>query len=693
MKGAPDMRGKACLDSAAAARYALHMSTPSRPPLRRWFFPSLGLLLLLLPLGPAVARADSALTCDALPPLMSTFLQHHVQYHSLDDTLKGRVVESYVQRLDPSRTLLLQKDADRLTSQLRSDLDQILQGDCHSLGEVHQDLVKRAREMEIYVRSAVGKPDYTIDPNVELMIDPAKRGFPKTLEERDALYHALIDFQISNYVSTGLSQEEAKEQLIHRYSLLSKQLAEQKADDLNATFLDAFATALDPHSNYFSPDDAEDFQISMGLQLEGIGLALSSRDGYSVVEEVIPGGAADRHKGVKPKDKIIAVGQEGQDPVNIIDMKLRDVVRLIRGKKGTPVQLTILRQSGEGTERFNVTIVRDKIDLEQQAAKLRIETREVDGRKLKLAILELPSFYGDRDSSKRQSERDVEKLLKQVSTEKADGLLLDLSRNGGGLLESAVSISGYFIKDGGIVAVQQGKKEPKVLEDPDDGILYSGPVVVLTSRITASASEILAGALKDYHRAVIVGDDQTFGKGTVQSVVPLRTGLGALKITTALFFRPAGDSTQQEGVPSDVSMPSITNSPEFGEGSQPYALPGQSISPFLDGKVLKDAPWLPVTPDVVSTLAEKSHARVAAAKDFIEVEKQLAEAKKNQGMVHLADILKAKDGGNKDPDLAARDAQHEPSPQLKEAVKILADYVVLDQERAVAQAHSSAQQN
>ena len=197
----------------------------------------------------------------------------------------------------------------------------------------------------------------------------------------------------------------------------------------------------------------------MGLQLEGIGLALSSRDGYSVVEEVIPGGAADRHKGVKPKDKIIAVGQEGQDPVNIIDMKLRDVVRLIRGKKGTPVQLTILRQSGEGTERFNVTIVRDKIDLEQQAAKLRFETKEVDGRKLKLAILELPSFYGDRDSSKRQSERDVEKLLKQVTAEKADGLLLDLSRNGGGLLESAVSISGFFIKDGGIVAVQQGKKE------------------------------------------------------------------------------------------------------------------------------------------------------------------------------------------------------------------------------------------
>jgi len=173
-------------------------------------------------------------------------------------------------------------------------------------------------------------------------------------------------------------------------------------------------------------------------------------------------------------------------------------------------------------------------------------------------------------------------------------------------------------------------------------------------------------------------------------VVPLRTGLGALKITTALFFRPAGESTQQEGVPSDVSIPSITNSPEFGEGAQPYALPGQSISPFLDRKVLKDAPWLPVTPDVVSTLLEKSHARVSSAKDFVEVEKQLAEAKKNQGMVHLADILKQKD---KDPDVTLKDASHEPTPQLKEALNILADYVVLDHDRAVAQAHSSSQQN
>ena len=201
---------KACLDSEAAARYALHMPTPPAPPTRRRFLAAPVVFFLFLPLGAAPARADSALTCDALPPLMSTYLQHHVQYHSLDDTLKGRVVESYLQRLDPSRTLLLQKDSDRLASQLRSDLDQILQGDCHSLAEVHQDIVKRARDMEVFVRSVVGKPDYAVDPSVELVIDPAKRGFPKTPEERDALYHALIDFQISNYLSTGLSRRRSQ---------------------------------------------------------------------------------------------------------------------------------------------------------------------------------------------------------------------------------------------------------------------------------------------------------------------------------------------------------------------------------------------------------------------------------------------------------------------------------------------------
>jgi carboxyl-terminal processing protease len=649
-------------------------------------------LAVALAAPPAPARASSALSCEAVPSLMSAFLQNHVLYHELDASLRERVAESYLQRVDSSRTFFLEPEAEQIQYQLREGFEGFFEGECGRLDGIHDKTIERAKQLEDFVREMVQKPDYAVDKTVKLLIDPAKRGFPKTKEARDALWRALVHFQISNYLSSGQTLEEAKPQLVHRYELLTKQIKEQEPDDLYAQFLDAFATALDPHSNYLSPDDAEDFQITMGLSLEGIGLALSSRDGYSVVEEVIPGGAADRHGGVKPKDKIIAVSQEGEEPVNIIDMKLRDVVRMIRGKKGTPVTITLLRQGGDATERLTFTIVRDKIDLEQQAAKLRFESVEQDGKTMKLAVLELPSFYGDRDASKRQSAKDVQNLLKQVRQEKADGLLLDLSRNGGGLLEYAVSISGFFLRKGGIVAVRQGKQDPKVLEDPDDGILYSGPLVVLTSRVTASASEILAGALKDYRRAIVVGDDQTFGKGTVQSVVPLRTGLGALKITTALFFRPGGESTQKSGVRSDIVLPSLSNTEDFGEAAQPYALPGQAIPGFLNGSDGGEpSVWQPVTSDLVTRLQTKSQARVAQSKDFQDVEKQLADAKKNQGVVHLDEILKKQEENGtkgKDPDDVAREEAKKPSAQLKEALQILTDYVGAERQRLVAQGGS-----
>ena len=306
------------------------------------------------------------------------------------------------------------------------------------------------------------------------MIDPEKRGYPATPEERDKLQRSLIHFQISNYVAADTPLDEAKRRLIQRYERRLKQLIDVPPAEINAAFLDSFAASLDPHSNYLSADVLEDFRISMTLSLEGIGVALAERDGYAVAERIIPGGAADRQKGLKPKDKIIAVSQADGKPVDIIDMPLRDAVALIRGKKGTKVGLTVLRQ-GEKTERFSIEIMRDTIDLEDQAAKLRFETREVDGKPLKLAVLELPSFYGDADPTKRQCTDDVARLLAQVKQEKADGLLLDLSRNGGGLLQHAVEISGFFVRKGEVVAIENGRGQKQVLRDPDRSILYAGP--------------------------------------------------------------------------------------------------------------------------------------------------------------------------------------------------------------------------
>jgi carboxyl-terminal processing protease len=634
--------------------------------------------------GPLPAHA-ATLTCEALPNLVDAILQNHVKYRKLDDGLQGRAVDAYVKRLDPSRTLFLEKEVADLKLQLQPVFSEIQEGKCDRLKKVQLNLVTRYHDMESYFRSLVERPGYQIDTKVTLVTDPEKRGYPKSVDERNELYQKLAHFQISNYVSAGTSLDDAKKQLVHRYELLSKQAAEQKPDDVYTAFLDSFASSLDPHSNYLSADDVEDFQIGMGLSLEGIGLALSSRDGYVVVEEVIAGGAAERTQAIKRKDKIIAVTQEGNGPVNVIDMPLRDVVKMIRGKKGTPVELTVLRQ-GDTTERFNTTIVRDKINLEEQAAKLRFETREVGGKSYKLAILELPSFYGDRDATKRQSIRDVEELLDQVEKEKADGLLLDLSRNGGGLLEHAVGISGLFLKKGPMVAVQHSPSQTQMLPDPDGEIRYSGPLVVLTSRASASASEILAGALKDYKRAVIVGDDHTFGKGTVQSVVPLREGLGALKITTALFFRPGGESTQLAGVPADVVIPSPFDLTEFGEGAQPYSLPGQKIDAFVSTAANSTSPgdgrFQPLTPDVLKALAERSQSRVSQSTEFAEMAKKREEAKKNQAVIRLDQIEKDKKeeeaASAKEETASARAAARASSPQVQEAVTILADLVSIE---------------
>ena len=653
----------------------------------------------------AIPRAASAgLTCGDIPDLITIYFQKHIRFHQLSEELRHRTIENYLRRIDPQQVLFLEADVERVSKSLDNIFRATEKGDCSRLSELQQEVVWRHREVEGFVRGFVGSREYQMDPTVELRLDPSERGYPETKQERDALLRVLSHFGMSNYLGTGTELEEAKRRLIHRYELLTRRSIEKRREDIYAEFLDAFARSLDPHSGFLSADDVEDFQIQMQLSLEGIGVALTERDGYAVVEQIISGGAADRLKVLEPKDKIIAVAEEGEPPVDVIDMALRDVVRLIRGRKGTRVDLTILRQ-GEKTERFQVAIQRDTIDLMEQAAKLSFETVVADDREIKIALLDLPSFYGDRDPSKRKGSRDVARLLKQARDSKADGLILDLSRNGGGLLEDAVAISGFFISEGGIVAVKESdQKESRVMEDPDDGILFSGPMVILVSRWSASASEILAGALKDYGRALIVGDDHTFGKGTVQSVFPLRPDQGALKITTALFFRPGGASTQKSGVAADVMLPSLSNTDAFGEGHKRHSLSAQPIPPFRGDEANGDggeSQWEPVTGQTVAVLAGRSKRRVLESEYFQEVESELAERDSDDGVVRLAEIIREREkangqGGNgaeqttgsgeagsSDADTAGvavpknPEKETEPSPPIREALEILTDMITL----------------
>ena len=688
------------------------------------FFALLVLLGATLAAAPAGAKG---LSCDRVPELLKAYLNKHYSFRYLNDELRTRTVETYIKRIDPSKSLFLVDEEKALQAKLQGVFVDVRKGDCKTLIEIRDDVIGRYEKAENFVREFVSSEDYELDTTVELIIDPDKRARPKTKQDQDDLYERLIHFQMSNYLSNDEEVEEAKRKLIHRYELMTRRAREQEDKDVYGAFLDSFATALDPHSNYFSAEAVEDFTIGMELSLEGIGVALTSRDGYSVVEKIIPGGAADRTGGLEPQDKIIAVAQGEGEFEDIIDMDLRDVVRRIRGKRGTTVRLSILRQ-GEATERFVLAIVRDKIKLEDQAAALRFEeVPKGDGTTMKLAVLELPSFYGGRNPTERQSSRDMRELLRQVKEQKADGLLLDLSRNGGGLLENSVEIAGFFIRNGGVVAVKDTYSKVQVLRDPDDSLLYDGPMVLLTSRVSASASEIVAGAMKDYRRAVVVGDDHTFGKGTVQSMVNLPSDLGALKVTTALFFRPGGASTQHEGVRADIVFPSIFSANELGEKHQDYSLPSQTIDSFLDPASLpalassEESPlWKPVTPELVAELAARSRKRIEESEDFAEIERQIAETTERNGVLHLSDIYKPEEGEDakqegedaapesgqastgglpdegsvastageeKSGDLASippseRDAadpdEDESSPQQREALEILADWVRLN---------------
>jgi carboxyl-terminal processing protease len=635
-------------------------------------------VLLLASLITSPAYADATVGCETVSRFMGAYLKNHIRHHRLDDTLEDRTIDTYLRRFDPSRTLLLESEVEGIKKSLDGAFVNVKNKSCDFLTGFQATLVKKQKGVEDFVRAYVSSDDYEVDTKVELILDPDDRGYPKDAKAQQDLLRNLVHFQMSNYLSADEPLESAKKLLIHRYELRTTRLAELEEEELYTAFLDAFATSLDPHSNYLSAEVLEDFRISMTLSLEGIGVALSERDGFSVVERVIPGGAADRLDILRPKDKIIAVAQEDGEAISIIDMPLREAVSMIRGKKGTKVNLTVLRQ-GEETKRFKVTIVRDQINLEDQAANLRFEEREVEGKKVKLAILDLPSFYGGANPSERQSTDDVARLLRQVNEEKADGLVLDLSRNGGGLLDHAVTISGFFLRRGEIVGVENARGGRQILSDEDEGILYSGPMVVHTSRVSASAAEILAGALQDYKRAIIAGDDHTFGKGTVQTVSSLPPGQGALKITTGMFFLPGGKSTQNDGVRSDVVIPSLLTSNDFGESTQRYALENQATTPFLSSyanAVPSSSRWRPVSSDVVSKLAKRSEERVTASEEFSEILEKLKEAESNDGVVRLDDMLKEQE------EVAAEepktgDDYKKPTPQLEEATSILADLVAL----------------
>jgi carboxyl-terminal processing protease len=672
----------------------------------RMRFHLLGLLLLAALLAPSAQAGP--LLCSEVQDLERQFLKAHIRYDAFSPELDEKTAQLYLERLDPQRMLFLDGEAKRQKQQIARAARDIRNGNCSQLRKLHSEVLARTQRMEADVRAFVTDPSYALDPNAEIVLDPEERGWPASEADRTRELQAAVHFQISNIENGGESREKARERVVRRYELRTRRVKEISYDELLSAWLDAFAGALDPHSNYFSQASYDDFKIQMRLSLDGIGVQLQDRDGSAVVQQIMKGSAAEKEGSLKRGDQILEVAQERGEPIDIAEMDLDDIVRLIRGKRGTKVKLTVMRD-GSPPERFQVEIVRDKIDLEEQAAKLEIEEVDVEGRALKLGVLELPGFYGGgdpRNPMERLASRDVRRLLEQARREQVDGLLLDLAFNGGGLLDDAVRIAGFFIHDGNIVAVREGFTSHPI-RDPEGGIGWVGPMVVLTSRVSASASEIVAGALKDYRRAVVVGDEATFGKGTVQSMIERNEG-DALKVTTGMFFRPGGASTQHEGVRADIVLPSLLTPDMVGESNEKFALPTEHVAPFLSrsaNAALGRARWEPVTEKVVAELVRRSSLRVAKEPAYDEVRKELAERASDHGRLKLSTLIQRREeeerrdarnkqasasvaGGGRTAAIAPaapgsefdgepKDDAEPARPDRDEALRVLADLVLL----------------
>ncbi|MCB0347422.1 MAG: carboxy terminal-processing peptidase [Bdellovibrionales bacterium] len=634
----------------------------------KWFF--LGFIL-------SITSISQAQECQHIQPIMQKLMANHTSQNTYNQTLENRVIDQYIKSLDAGKLYLLADDIAFIHKKMTGSYASLRKRDCKFLSEIQAVFQKRIEERAKFADSFL-KSLKAVDKTVEINLDPKAREYSKTSADADAFQKKHLQLQLANILITDVKLDEAKEMLKRRYARAIKFAKDKKDDEIYANYLESFAHSLDPHTSYFSKKVSEDFRINMSLSLEGIGATLSSEDGFTVIQQLVPGGAAAKSGQLASQDKIMAVAKDGDKKFEpVYDMDLSDVVRLIRGPKGTKVNLKVLRKEGSKTKNFEVLLTREKINLEDEAAQITYMDKKVGNATKKIAVLTLPSFYADGTIGGRTSSKDVRRLLVEASKKKIDGLVFDLANNGGGSLDDAVKIAGMFFKTGNVVSHQDTR-----LADIDPTVYYSGPMVVLINRLSASASEIVSGALKDYKRAVIVGGDHTFGKGSVQQVQQLSEELGAIKFTVGLFYLPGGKSTQHAGVHSDVIFPSLLSLDDFGEKSLDYSLPPDSVPNFISKSAYENegpSRWSPVTDEMIGVLKKKSSARVAKNKDFQKIEKDISE-QKDKKLIKIADIFKDKDSEDskkreklKTMSRDERRKEYLESAEVQEAVNIALD--------------------
>ncbi len=563
--------------------------------------PTLVAALLLLGLGSQSALAKprtveqtelkpTPAQAEAATWTMRYLSRLHYRSQRLDDELSSKIFDSYLDSLDADRWFLLAADVAEF-EHYRTELDDaILKGKLEPPFVIFKRYLERVAERTSHARSVL-KRGFDFGIEEDYAFDRTDVPFAASAQELDELWRKRVKNDWLRLILAGKEDKEIRETLDKRYADFQVRVEQLDGDDVFQTFLNAYASAIEPHTSYLGPRASENFAISMRLSLEGIGAVLQREGEYTVIRQIVPGGPLDRDGRMKAGDRIIAVGAENATTLtDVIGWRLDDVVDLIRGPKGTRVQLDVLAKSaGVDAPSDRIIIARDKVALEQQAAKQRILEVQIDDQSKRIGVIELPTFYmdfaarskGDRDY--RSSTRDVKRLLTELKAEKVDGVVIDLRNNGGGSLAESTELTGLFIDRGPVVQVRDGTGRTQIERDNQPGVAYDGPLAVLVNRASASASEIFAAAIQDYGRGLVIGET-TFGKGTVQNLVDLDhvadsevPALGQLKMTIAQFFRVSGKSTQHRGVVPDVLFPNSVGSEDYGESSFDNALPYSEI--------------------------------------------------------------------------------------------------------------------
>ncbi len=528
-----------------------------------------------------------ALSCQHVKQLVNVYFKMHFSYNEFSDELSRRTLSNFIKSLDPGKMFFLKADVDKFELQYGNKIDDLVgKTDCKFVDDIVGVYSTRFEERQKPIEGFIQlKHDYKVDEYLEF--DRKKTPFATSTEELDERWRKRVKFQALQLKDSIKDAEKLKEKLKKKYVLARKQHNEMTKKDIFGIFLNAFASSLDPHSDYMPPDALEDFNINTRLSLEGIGAVLRSEEGFTKIQSMVPGGAASISKKLKVEDKIIAVAQGKDPPVDVIDMDLREVVKLIRGKRGTEVKLIIMREEKGKSEQQEVVLIREKVRLTDRAAKSKIIKVEgkigKDKKELKIGVINLPSFYIDfkgrqnREKDFKSSSVDMLREIEALNKKKIDGLVVDLRNNGGGSLDESINVAGLFVAKGPVVQTKSADGNTFVQADKNAVIAYDGPLTVLINRQSASASEIFAGAIQDYGKGLIIGDTHTFGKGTVQNLNDLPDDLGAVKITIAKFYRPGGASTQLKGVESDIVLPDLMDEIEIGEKFYDFALPFEKI--------------------------------------------------------------------------------------------------------------------